>query len=54
MIIPIWIVGIMMLWMVNMLVFNFRGYWTVSTYISWCAVWTVAVVGAYCLIGGVI
>lgn len=51
MIIAIWIIGIMLLWMVNMLVFNLKGYWTVSSYISWCAVWTVAVMFMYHIIG---
>ena len=52
MIIAIWIIGVMLLWMVNMLVFNVKGYWTVSRYIAWCVVWSVAVV--ICSIGGMI
>lgn len=54
MIIAIWSIGIMLMWMLNMLMFNIKGYWTINTYIAWCVVWTVAVVGAYCLMGGAI
>ena len=47
MIIPIWFIGVMLLWMVNMLLFNVKGYWTVSRYIAWCVVWSIAVAGYF-------
>ena len=40
MIIAIWVIGIMLLWMFNMLSFNVKGYWTISTYIPWCVIFT--------------
>ena len=40
MIIAIWVIGIMMLWMFNMVAFNTKGYWTISTYITWCVIFT--------------
>lgn len=52
MIIAIWLIGIMMIWMLTMLVFNLKGYWTVSSYISWCAVWTVLLAVFTLLTGG--
>lgn len=44
MIIAIWIIGVIMLWLFNLVSFNNKGYWTFATYMSWIAVWTVVFV----------
>ena len=42
--IAIWIIGVIMLWLFNLVSFNNKGYWTFATYMSWIAVWTVVFV----------
>lgn len=43
MIIAIWTIGIMIMWLFTLWVFNSRGYWVVSRFILLCVVWSMAV-----------
>ena len=46
-ILMIWLVGIMTLWIFNMLDFNIRGYWIVSKLVMWWITWSVVLLAIY-------
>lgn len=46
-ILMIWLIGVMTLWILNMLDFNIRGYWIVSKLVMWWITWSVVLLAIY-------
>ena len=46
-ILMIWLIGVMTLWIFNMLDFNVRGYWIVSKVVMWWITWSVVLLAIY-------
>ena len=45
MVVIVWIIGICLSWLIELAIFNDKGYWSAGAYLTGVAIWTLCMMG---------